>query len=380
MIDTLAALNWKILAGGGFLVLLVGYLVARRLVPLFRDPKVDEKLSSAFTVIGLSWSAEAMWEIAHGKMELETGLCVLIFMIFEAALFISMLRAKRHMVEFGWPGRYGKTVWGLALFIGLVSTTVSGSFSEVLVRFAVPLVVAKLWWDGVIGGAQRPADEVESEWTFTVDRMLRGLRLKRQKAASRDVLVERMTRLEFLRVHGSQRFGAAGRRAWKLRQMALKASDDVIAEVRHNVARADWFTVTQDGDAAVTRPAAEIVTHADAIGDAAPAGSDDAVVTRLTQARDARRDAADDAVVTQPEVTQIHRAEPAVTSGDAVTQAPMTDPATQAALLYRTGQFKSLRAAADAIPGASEATTRRRFKDMADQGDAPVRELVTQAS
>lgn len=325
MSTQILTMDVRLLVGVGILALLVGLIVIRRLNKVERK---DEALANVFTIAGLGWSSEAMWEIARQDIGLDVPYTVFLFLVFEMALIVSMIRAKRHMIEHQWPGRYGRTVWGLALFMGLLAASISDSVPEALVRLAVPIAVAKLWWDGVVGGAQKPERE-ESEWTITVDKTLRWLRLKKPKAADRDRLVAQMTDLAFSIQYLQPRRGfgwRTGRRTMRLMSLSLTADADVIAEVRRRVAQANWFTVTP-----LTQAMTQPVTHV------------------LTQA--------DDAPAT--------RAKGVLTSSDA-------DPATQAAQLYLLGEYDSIRAAADAVLGASEATVRRRLKDM---GDAPVTHL-----
>jgi hypothetical protein len=221
------------------------------------------------------------------------------------------------MNERGHPGRSGRTAWIVAVVMSVVAAAVSESLAEAALRAAIPLLVVNQWWDGLIGEERRkPADA--TSWRWTPRRLL--LRLGAIEPGERDVetvhrerLTQQMTRLEFRRRYGSQR--RRGRGMAKLSRLSLVADEAIIDEVRQRVARANWFTVTP-----LTQPAdASVARHSDASdGDASKGDAD------------------------------------VLTSSGA-------DPSTRAALLYRLGKYDSIRGAAGAVPGANEATVRRRL-------------------
>lgn len=333
MIDTLRTVPWENVAIVAFFALVALALLLRwagkrldkrRPGTGTRLARIANVLSAVMTLAGLGWSAEAMWVIAHEKIGLNVAYTIFVFGVFEMALLVSMIRANTHMKDNKWPGRPGRTVWGMALFMGIVACTIAThGLPEYLVRFSVPLVVAKLWWDGVVGGETKPETE-ESEWTITPAKLLVWVGLKRRKATAsdRDRVITRATDLAFLREHGSKRLRS--RREWRLRELSLRLDDAGLAQVREALTRATWFEVAQPVDAPVTHPA-----H--------------------------RGDARNGAPLT--------RAKGLLTSGDARD----ADPATQAAHLIMLGEYDSIRGAAAAV-GASPSTVGRRLEKL---GGAP---------
>lgn len=235
--------HWQLAGGLMVLALMVLAVVYRKVRKATRGSRADEVLANAFTVVGLGWSSEAMWEIATQDIGLDIAYTIFLFAVFEVALIVSMLRAKAHMLQYGWPGRYGRTVWGLAVLMGVVASTVSGSTAEVLVRFTIPLVVAKLWWDGVVGGARRPESE-ESSWNVSLERALVWLRLKkpgRNSIASidRDRLARRMTKLEFARRYGPDK--GREKTTMKIAKLTLSADEELVRGVLSRVSLASAF-------------------------------------------------------------------------------------------------------------------------------------------
>ena len=229
--------------GAAVLALLAGLLIYRRVRKAARGKRADDVLGTAVMVIGLGWSSEAMWELATDRLGLPVPLAALLFLVFEAALLLSMMRAKRALDEHGWTGRYGKTAWIIAAAMGAVAALSGSSFVEAMLRLVVPLVVTKLWWDGLIGEKRRPEVE-ESSWTITPAKLLVKLRLRRPgkeslEQVNRDYLIERMTRLEF-----QLRFAAGkgdGKLRMKLARLSVSASRDVLDAVRARVALADTY-------------------------------------------------------------------------------------------------------------------------------------------
>lgn len=237
----------EVVIGGLVLAVLTLVWIARRIRRIAKSERPDEPLATLAMLIGLGWSSEAMWQICRARLHLPLGLTLLLFVVFESLLVLAMLRAKRHVREFGWPGRFGTTAWIVAGAMSTVAAFASHSLAEAALRIAIPLLVTKQWWDGLVGGsARRPVDA--TSWRWTPRRVL--LALGAIEPGERDVetvhrerLTQQMTQLEHRRRHGSSRL--AGRRAGRLARLSLTADDEMIAEVRRRVDRASWFEPTQ---------------------------------------------------------------------------------------------------------------------------------------
>src|SRR4051794_31838106 len=145
--------------------------VAHRFRKIAASDRPDDALSNLVMLIGLGWSSEAVWEISRNRLHFTLGLTLLLFFVFEALLTLAMIRAKRHMRAFGWPGRFGTTAWTVAACMSGVAGIASHSIPEAVLRMVIPLLVTKQWWDGLVGGsAKRPADT--STWRWTPRRVL----------------------------------------------------------------------------------------------------------------------------------------------------------------------------------------------------------------
>jgi len=239
MLDTLTD-RPTILLGGLLLSVLVLGWIARRVA---RSDQPDRPLSRVAMLIGLGWSSEAVWELTGRIPGFPAGPRLLLFAVLEILLVVSMIRADRHTREHGWPGRAGTTAWIIAASMGAVAAAVSHSLAEGLLRLAIPMLLTKQWWDGLVGdGAQRP--EWVTSWRWTPRRLLLWLGAiepgeRDVETVHRDRLTQQMVRLEFRRRHGTDRQSA--RAARRLARLSLAADDAIVTEVRDRVDRAMWF-------------------------------------------------------------------------------------------------------------------------------------------
>lgn len=242
-IDGIPMTNGWLIAGAAILALITLILAVRKIRKVTRNTRADDLLANAVMVVGLGWSSEAMWEIARDKLELPLPLTILLFSVFEAALLLSTLRAKRSLRENGWPGRYGRTAWILAVAMGGVAAAAGDSFAEVVLRFTIPLVVTKLWWDGLVGETVKPEGQ-ESSWTISPAKILVRLRLKKPgreslETVNRQWLIERMTKLEFQLRFGNKR--GRDKIRMKLARLAIDADPGVLDAVLVRVSLADTY-------------------------------------------------------------------------------------------------------------------------------------------
>ncbi|MBG0560746.1 hypothetical protein [Actinoplanes aureus] len=237
----------EVIAAGLLLSVVLLTWAGRRLA---RSSRPDGPLSRIAMIIGLGWSSEAVWELTGRIPGFPAGPRVLLFAVLEILLLVSMIRADRHVREHGWPGRAGTTAWIIAVSMGLVAAAVSHSAAEALLRLAIPLLLTKQWWDGLVGDqAKRP--EWATSWRWTPRRFL--LWLGAIEPGERDVetvhrerLTQQMTNLEFRRRHGSER--QRKRAARRLARLSLAADDTIIDQVRARVDRAVWFEVTHPAE------------------------------------------------------------------------------------------------------------------------------------
>jgi hypothetical protein len=344
-IDTLLT-DPRALIGGAILALVVLIVVGRK-VRSAKAGRIADKLVGPVMFAGMIWSADAVWVLTGPEfLNLPTPLRIAMFAVLEFALMVAMLRAKDSMDRIGHTGAHGASAWliaSLIAFFGFILGLYEGGLVVAAFRPIIPLVLTKLWWDGVLGDSERKAGSFK--WTprnllihlGAIDADDRDV-----KTVNRDRLIQRMTTLYYKRVNAPEDKRAA--LDTRLARLTLDADDEIIREVMRRVRRTSW-TKAEPLPYDVTRP-------------------DDAGVTQA--------DASRDAGVAVPPVRRVKHVKQPVTRYDA----PEADAAVRAANLVLT-QGLSTRKAAEKVGGVSPSTVQRRVEKLRDAradapGDAPL--------
>jgi hypothetical protein len=347
MKDALALVDshqWLVPAGLAAIVALVLWIGMR----VRRSGRHIELMDNVIMLVGLGWSSEAVWHLTKKIPDFPVQLRYLIFFVLEALLLQATTRAARYIRTNGRPGRSARTAWIVAIVMALVALFVAGSVAEALLRAAVPLLIVKSWWDGLVGEEYEAA---EGTWRWTPRRLLLWLGAIEPGAndfekVNRKRLVQQLVRLDRLRSNAEGR--RRTRYEGKLTKLSERADAEIIAEVRQQRGLSNWWTVTPLTQHPATHPDAGSDAPVAQHGDAPVAQHGDAPVAQVAIAPNRRAKS----------VTQV------VTSGDARD----ADPATRAAHLVLT-QGLSKREAARRIPGATDPTVRRRVKELRDAAD-----------
>lgn len=205
-----------------------------------KSGRPDKWLTIMSVLLGFAWSAEAMWEIATEKLHLAVTFAAGTFIVFELMLAVAMMRAERSQKLRGYPGKYGRAAWQLAVVMGTIASLSGDSLVERALRLAVPLLVTKQWWDGLTGdGTQRPADAIT--WNWNLRRILVTVGLARPgehdlKTVDRERHVRAIAAVSH-RLHSTSQ---QWRRAWyhtRLRRLAMHADDAMLDEARTRIER-----------------------------------------------------------------------------------------------------------------------------------------------
>jgi hypothetical protein len=343
------------------LITLLAVVITRTYRRFSRLENRAEKLTSPAMFAGMLWSAEAVWVIAE-KAGLPPGLRLAMCAVMEFFLLVAMLRTSDSMKANNHPGRSGLLAWVIAVLMavaGVIAGLIQGNIGVALFRPMVPLVLTAIWWIGVIGEGDPGEEKEQSSWNWTPRNLL--IRVGALKPGKQDVkkvqrehLTQRMTDLYYQVAYADPATDSAKEKKIRARlaKLTLDADDSIVREVMTRVRRTGWVQA-QVLPYDLTQVAAPATAHGDAPGDATPDAS-------VTQSGDAvtRR-------VALPPVRRGRAVTQTLTSGDAGD----ADPSTQAARLSVT-QNIPLREAVRQVPGATEATARRRRDAMA--ADAPV--------
>lgn len=202
---------------------------------------------AGIAVLGLS--AEGMWVVAREKLGLAPVLAGVVFFVFEALMLSSAMQAhaqygrttrrddQGRIVLAGHPGRHGTTVWVIAAVAGVVVSLNSKSFVEVVLRIALPLLAALMWWNALTAeGTSRP----QGSWRWTPRRLLVWVgALEPTERDLEEITRERRVSSMTLTARRLHRGGPLTRwHAARLERLALAADDAMMTEVRARVVRA----------------------------------------------------------------------------------------------------------------------------------------------
>ncbi|BEL02228.1 hypothetical protein Q0Z83_004190 [Actinoplanes sichuanensis] len=154
-----------VLLAGGLLgvVLLISFAIWAK-----RSKKPLRPIALAFSMnLALLLNAEGMWVIAIDQLKLPPIFAVLVFAVFEICfLTATSLAAEQYRRTSTYapdgtivtPGHPGPMLWIAALIAGLSGVIVASNavtFTEKLLRLAVPCMIFLMWWAALTAAGQR---------------------------------------------------------------------------------------------------------------------------------------------------------------------------------------------------------------------------------
>lgn len=216
--------------------------------------------------LALLLNAEGMWVIATGNLKLPAIFALLVFAVFEICfLTATSLAAEQYRrttvyAEDGTvvtPGHPGWMLWVAALIAGLSGLVVASNaatFTEQLLRLAIPAIIFLMWWAALTAAGQRRTRSrfaysprrIAERWGWLIpdeDTDLDRLRADRQ--------VLRMV-VAHQRV-AAKRWPAGWWRS-RLERDARTASEAVVARVVEQLGRIDEVMALLDPDRAPADP------------------------------------------------------------------------------------------------------------------------------
>ncbi len=237
-------------AGAGLLACVFLLVRVRRAI---RRDKADKLAVGVAVLIASGFSAQGMFEVATQRLHLPWELAGCLFVVAEAAMLASAVRAHRMWQATstdtapGTLGPHGHFVWVIAAVAGTVVSLNAHSPSEYVLRLAMPLLVAGLWRLGYTSTAMgvRPRRDGAVTWRWTPRRLAVALGLV--EPGERDIAtVHRERRVRQLTTHAhGLHHGPRWLKPWhtaRLRRLTLLADDEMVAEVQARVDRVHHIT------------------------------------------------------------------------------------------------------------------------------------------
>jgi hypothetical protein len=133
------------LAGGAVLTVIVLTLVWRAVRGTVKKWKPEDVITVVIALGATIYAGSGNWKFLGKAMHYGTDLKVVLVCVFEGAVVVEGIRARRNISEYGEAGKDGRGLWVLAALSSLLSVSESDTLQEALGRLVVPLLAAFLW-------------------------------------------------------------------------------------------------------------------------------------------------------------------------------------------------------------------------------------------
>jgi hypothetical protein len=178
--------------------------------------------------------SQGMWRFFRDTLHLAPALRIMMFAVFELAMLVCALRARRSVKAGRSAGVDGAAVWSLATLSGVLSATDAWpSFGGVLVRLSAPYAAAFLWERG-LSIERRRSGRSTIHWRITPERVLvrLGVAEPTDRTATDVDAHRRLYRVARAakNLRALQRTGAAG---WRQRRALRRLDTAAAAAVEH---------------------------------------------------------------------------------------------------------------------------------------------------
>lgn len=216
--------------------------------------------------LALLLNAEGMWVIAIDQLKLPAIFAVLVFAVFEICfLTATSLAAEqyRRTTVYGpdgtiiTAGHPGKMLWVAALIAGLSGLVVASNavtFTEQLLRLAIPAIIFLMWWAALTAAGQR---HIRSRFAYSPRRLAErwGWLIPDEDTDLDRLRADRQV-LRMIVAHqrvAAKRWPAAWWRS-RLQKDARTATEEVVARVVEQLGRIDEVMALLDPDRAPVEP------------------------------------------------------------------------------------------------------------------------------
>jgi hypothetical protein len=228
------------LPAGGVIALALAVLLVRSM----RRTNPDTLAVRVAVLLASAFSAQGMYEVATQRLHMPWWIAGGLFVVAEAGMLASGVRAHRMWEKCGRLGPHGRFVWIIATVAGFTVSLNARSASEYVLRLAMPLLAAGLWWMGYVTEdvRARAVDAITYRWSL---RRL-GVVLGVIEPGDRDlatVNADRLIRRMTTHAHGVHHgWLLRGWHRMRLRRLTLLANDDAaVTEVQRRVERVHYI-------------------------------------------------------------------------------------------------------------------------------------------
>ncbi len=107
--------------------------------------RVEDVLTALIALTATTYAGTGNWQFLSKATHYGADLKAVLVWVFEGAVVVEGLRARRNILTYGEPGIDGRGLWIFAAASSVLSVSEAGSIPEALARLMVPLIAAFLW-------------------------------------------------------------------------------------------------------------------------------------------------------------------------------------------------------------------------------------------
>ncbi|MEU5668928.1 hypothetical protein ABZ749_00895 [Micromonospora sp. NPDC047753] len=154
---------------------IIGALIAARAIRRFtKDREHDEVATNLGVLLFLVVTTEGMWEVVRNKLGVPILLAIAMFAAYDVVIYAQRASALKVLAKDknARIGFYLAIIWGMSIAASITVSFASGNTAVWFLRFFSPLVGAALATQKILAKRGDGATKQESNWIWTVDRVL----------------------------------------------------------------------------------------------------------------------------------------------------------------------------------------------------------------
>lgn len=221
--------------GAGAIALVLLLLLIRAGVRILRRFDPADIITVAIALAATIWAGTGTWQFLGKAMGYHADLKSILVSVFEGAVIVSGMRARRNIEKTGRPGKDGVGLWVLTGISSILAASESASPQEVLGRLLVPIVGAWLWERLLEAKADEARAKARAEsgaeleaaarirWRVSPARILVWLRLAEATSASLSAIESNRKVVAYLNASDREQRGRSLRLPFSAKSRAERA-------------------------------------------------------------------------------------------------------------------------------------------------------------
>lgn len=242
---TLADVWTWLQANTGLLITISGAITAAILIALiaraYRRGGIDSATMLIAAPLVIGWEAEGIYEVLRST-NAHWSLAVLGCSMTSMVMVNLGAKGHRHFQEHGTIGPNGRTVWYIAIPVGVIVAASATTASMQGLRILIPVLGATLWWSEY--RPDEPKGQKKDKGSFRWTPRNFGIWIGAITPGDDDVETLHHARgvRQLIRAQYALRYGGFGTRSWRerrLRKVARFVDDDMVREAYEQMTRVE---------------------------------------------------------------------------------------------------------------------------------------------